>query len=191
LAASVRSAELDQTLELDLVLGGVTRGANQIYNVIFHFVVDVDVVNELPRLENLVCVYNTARPRNVVGSRHEVEDRAFFIAARVADFQFQHEAVDLRFGQWISAFLFDRVLSRQDQKRFLETKCLVADGDLLLLHRFEQCALDFGRGAVDFVGKNQIGEDRAFTSCKATRLRVVNLRADDIGGKHVGRELEA
>ena len=38
---------------------------------------------------------------------------------------------------------------------------LAADGHLAFLHGFEQRGLRFGRRAVDFVGENQIGENRA------------------------------
>ena len=38
-------------------------------------------------------------------------------AIRIADDHLQHEAIDLRFGQRISAFLFDRVLRRENQER--------------------------------------------------------------------------
>ena len=36
-----------------------------------------------------------------------------------------------------------------------------ADGDLALLHRFEQGGLRLGRRAVDLVGQDDVGEDRA------------------------------
>ena len=68
---------------------------------------------------------------------------------------------------------------------------LVADGDLFFLHGFEQRALHLGRRAVDFVGQDEVGEDRAFARGEAAGLRIVNLRADDVGGQHVRRELQA
>ena len=114
-----------------------------------------------------------------------------FGARRIADLQFQHEAVNLRFGQRIRAFLLDRILRGEHQERFVELVSLVANGDLFFLHRFEQRALHLGRRAVDFVGEDEIGEDRAFARGEAAGLRIVNLRADDVGGQHVRRELQA
>ena len=111
--------------------------------------------------------------------------------ARIADLQFQHEAVHLRFGQRISAFLLDGILRGQHEERFVELVGLVADGDLLFLHGFEQRALHLGGRAVDFVGEDEVGEDRAFARGEAAGLRIVNLRADDVGGQHVRRELQA
>ncbi len=109
----------------------------------------------------------------------------------IADLQLEHEAVNLRFGQRISAFLLDGILRGQHQKRFLELEGLFADGDLLFLHGFEQGALHLGRRAVDFVGQHEVGEDRAFARGEAAGLRIVNLRADDVGRQHVRRELQA
>ena len=112
-------------------------------------------------------------------------------ARRITDLQFQHEAVNLRFGQRIRAFLLDGILRGEHEKRFVELVGLVADGDLFFLHGFEQRALHLGGRAVDFVGENEVGEDRAFARGEAAGLRIVNLRADDVGGQHVRRELQA
>ena len=79
----------------------------------------------------------------------------------------------------------------QNQKRFLEFKGLVADGDLFFLHRFQQRALDLGGRPVDLVGQHEIGEDGAAPRGERARLRIVNLRADDVGRQHVGRELQS
>ena len=66
---------------------------------------------------------------------------------------------------------------------------------VLLLHRFEQCRLGLGRGAVDLVGQHQVGEDRALAGTRSAAPPVAvfahDLRADDVGGHQVGRELDA
>ena len=105
--------------------------------------------------------------------------------------QLEHETIDLRLRQRISPFLLDRILRRQYQERLLQGIRLVADGDLLFLHRFEQGALHFRGGAIDFVSQHEIGEDRALLDRKIPRARIVNLRADDVGGQQIGRELDA
>ena len=124
------------------------------------------------------------------GVRHEVENLPLLGARRIADFQFEHEAVNLRLGQRIGAFLLDGILRGQHEERFLELERLFADGDLFFLHGFEQRALHLGGRAVDFVGQDEVGEDRAFARGEAAGLRIVNLRADDVGGQHVRRELQ-
>ena len=110
---------------------------------------------------------------------------------RVVDQDLQHEAIELRFGQRVRAFLLDRVLRRQHEERLGQRVGLVADRDLALLHRLEQRALHLGRRAVDLVGEDEVGEDRALRGRNSPRARVVDARADDVGGQQVGRELDA
>ena len=54
----------------------------------------------------------------------------------------------------------------------------VADGHLPLLHRFQQRALNFGRRAVDFVGQDQVGKDRAKLRREFAGARIIDERAD-------------
>ena len=72
---------------------------------------------------------------------------------------------------------------------------LAADGDLLLLHRLEQGGLRLGRRAIDFVGQNDVGEQRAGQETKLARAGALVLldyfRAGDVGRHQVGRELNA
>ena len=69
------------------------------------------------------------------------------------------------------------------------------DRDLVLLHRFEQGRLGLRRRAVDFVGEQDVGEDRAADEADhaAARGPVLfdHLGAEDVGGHQVGRELDA
>ena len=64
----------------------------------------------------------------------------------------------------------------------------------MLLHRFEQRRLGLGRGAVDFVGQDQVGEDRPALELElapaAGRFHD-DVRAEDVGRHQVGRELDA
>ena len=144
------------------------------------------------RALRICCRRDDGAASRLAGSfRHRLQNLPFFRARRITDFQFQHEAVNLRFGQRIRSFLLNRILRRQNQKRFFELESIFANRDLFFLHRFEQRALHLGRRAVDFVGENEIREDRAFARGEAAGLRIVNLRADDVGGQHVRRELQA
>ena len=79
----------------------------------------------------------------------------------VVDQDIEHEAVELGLGQRIGPFLLDRVLGRQHEERVGQPVALAADGDLPLLHRLEQGRLGLGRRAVDLVGQDDVGEDRA------------------------------
>ena len=49
----------------------------------------------------------------------------------------------------------------------------------------------FAGGAVDFVGEQEGGEDRAFDEGELVVLEVEDVRAGDVGGHEIGRELDA
>ena len=132
-----------------------------------------------------------ARLGRAAGAGHQVQDLPLLGAGRVADLELEHEAIHLRLGQRVSALLLDRILRRQHQEGLLEPEGVLADGDLLFLHRLEQGALHLGRRAVDLIGQHQVGEDRPFARREGARLRVVDLRAHHVGRQHVRRELEA
>ncbi len=70
-------------------------------------------------------------------------------------------------------------------------KGFVADGHLAFLHGLQQGALYFGRGAVDLVGEDKIGEHRAFADGEFRPGRVVDHRTDHVGGQQVGGKLDA
>ena len=122
---------------------------------------------------------------------HPLDDDELLGGARVVDEHLQHEPVDLRLGKRIGPVGLDRVLRRHDQEGVGQGVGLPADGDLALLHRFEQGALHLGRGPVDLVGQDQVGEDRAERHLELAELLVVDPRADDVGRHEVGRELDA
>src|SRR5439155_8914492 len=51
-----RSAELDHTLKLNFILAGVPRGADKVHDVVLHFFVDVDLVDDLASLKDLLRI---------------------------------------------------------------------------------------------------------------------------------------
>ena len=119
------------------------------------------------------------------------EDLSFFAFDGIVDEDFEHEAVELGFGQGVGAFLFDGVLGGEDHERLGEVEGFAADADVAFLHGFEQGGLDFGGGAIDFVGEDDVGEDGAAADFELGGLGVVDLGAGEVGGQEVGRELEA
>ncbi len=129
------------------------------------------------------------------GGGGEADDVEFFLLAGVGDEDVEHEAIELGFGERVCAFLFDGVLGGHDEERFGEAVLNAAGGDLVLLHGFEEGGLGFGRGAVDFIGEEGVGEDgaadeaqRAFTG---GFFFLDNFGAGDVGRHEVGGELDA
>ena len=120
-----------------------------------------------------------------------VEDEAFLVEGGVVDLDLQHEAVDLGLGEGVGAFLLDGVLGGEDEEGVGEGVGFLADGDLALLHGFEERGLDLRGGAVDFVGEDDVGEDGAFAGGEVAGLGVVDEGSDEVGGEEVGGELDA
>jgi hypothetical protein len=64
-------------------------------------------------------------------------------------------------------------------------------GDLMLFHGLEQRALRLWRGAIDLVGENDLGEDRAGVKLERSAVPVENRNAEDIGRQKIAGELDA
>ena len=82
------------------------------------------------------------------------------VAIEERHFDLEQEPVELRFGERIRPFLLDRVLRGHHEERLLQLVDRAGRGDRAFLHRFEQGRLRLRRGAVDFVGQQELGEDR-------------------------------
>ena len=68
---------------------------------------------------------------------------------------------------------------------------LRVDRDLPLLHALQQGRLRLRRCAVDLVAEHDVGEHRAGAELEVAALLVEHVHAGDVGGQHVGRELDA
>jgi hypothetical protein len=123
-----------------------------------------------------------------------VADDAFEGGGVVAeDFEFEEEAVDLGFGERVGAFEFDWVLSGEDEEGIGEVVAGAEDGDAAFLHGFEEGALGFGAGAVDFVGEDEVGEDGAWLEDEGAAFGgfAEDWVAGDVAGEEVWGELDA
>ena len=85
----------------------------------------------------------------------------------------------------------DRILGREHHERLLQLPGLVADGDLALLHRFEQRALHLGGSPVDLVGQQEIREHRPLPGHEGLVALVVDEGSDQVRRQQVGSELDA
>ena len=120
-----------------------------------------------------------------------LEDVLLLVATGITQAVKEHETVKLRFRQFKGAGLLDGVLRRDNEERGRQAHRLATEGHLTLLHGFEHRALHLRRGAVDFVGEEQVREDRAAVDTEVARLLVDDFGADDVGRQHVDRELDA
>ena len=99
----------------------------------------------------------------------------------------------MRFRQRVRTFHLKRVLRGQHHERRGQFTAFPGGGDGPFLHGFQKRRLGFGRGAVDFVGQQQLCEHRAGleTVIEAAAAGFNHLRARHVGGHQVGCELNA
>jgi hypothetical protein len=98
--------------------------------------------------------------------------------------------VDLGLGQGVGPLHLERVLRGQHEEGPGQRVASAARGDGVLLHRFEERALGPGRGAIDLVGKQHVREDRPWREAERAGLPVEDVRARDVAGHEVRRELD-
>ena len=110
--------------------------------------------------------------------RHAVQNLAFFPLAGVLHLQLEHEPVHLGFRQRIGPLLFNGILGGEHQERFFQGEGCISDGDLFLLHRFQEGALHLGWRAVDFIGQDDVGKNRSLLRRKTTVLLIEDHGAD-------------
>jgi hypothetical protein len=65
------------------------------------------------------------------------------------------------------------------------------DRDVALLHALQQAGLGLGRGPVDLVDQDDVGEDRPGPELEALLALVVDAGAHDVGRQQVRRALHA
>ena len=126
------------------------------------------------------------------GPLHDLE---LFVLRRVLDPNVEHESVELRLGERVGPLLLNGVLRRKHEERLFELVAGAADGDLLLLHRFEKRGLRLRRGSVDLVRENHVREDRPAEEHEPTLpgfgVVLDHLGAGDVGRHQVRGELDS
>ncbi len=115
----------------------------------------------------------------------------FAFAVGIAHANAHQETVELRFRKRVSAVMLDWILRCKHEERPRQGMRVIVDGDLRLVHRFEKRGLSLGRGAIDFVGDDNICEDGPGLEFEALRGRVISLTPITSLGQHVRSELNA
>src|SRR5438552_3657293 len=113
------------------------------------------------------------------------EDLDLLFPRRIADVDPEEEPVHLGLRERVGAFVFDRILRRNDEERPVEGERLALEGRLPFLHRLEQGGLRLRGGPVDLVRQEELGEDRTAAEDEVARLAVVHVGARDVRGQEV------
>jgi len=106
-------------------------------------------------------------------------------------YQLEQEAVQLGLRQRVGPLVLHRVLGGDHHEGIGQCAGLTVNRDLALLHGLQQGRLRLGRGTVDLVGQEQVGEDRSGAEGELRAAGVVDERAGDVTWHEVGCELDA
>src|SRR5579884_156384 len=169
----------------------MTRGADQIEDISLDALIHVDVAHSGLHGLDFRKLHDG---RDAVYRAHvqlAVENALFGIAVGITDGDARGKAVQLRFGQRIGTGKLDIVLRGDDKKRIGQRVGQAVDGHLPLLHALQQRGLCLRRGAVDLVGQDDVGENRAGTYLEVPGLLVIDGGAGNIRRQKVRRELDS
>ena len=78
-------------------------------------------------------------------------DADFFLFGGILDVNLEHETIELSFRQGVGTFLFEGVLSRQDEEGRVKFEVFSASRHHLLLHGLQKGGLRLRWRPVDFV----------------------------------------
>ena len=149
-------------------------------HIVQNGIAHIDLSHVLHQSQQFFLVDHGIRP--VKGIIHmavaENVDATFVVGVAHADTD--EEAVKLRIGEHRRTGRPDRVLRGEDDKRVGQIIRLAVHGDLVLLHRFQQCGLRLAGGTVNFIRQQQIRHDRAGLIDKLICLFIINREADDV-----------
>ena len=168
-------------------------GAHQRQDRLDHAFADRNAPHQALRRDQLVGGQHRRGVR-LVGAGGGEQHPPLGVEIGIADVDLQQEAVELRLGQRIGAFLLQRVLRRQHMERARQRMILAGDRDAAFLHRLQQRRLGARAGAVDLVGHQQLAEHRARDEAERARGRFAFLqhfRAENVGRHQIGRALDA
>jgi len=119
------------------------------------------------------------------------QDHALVGGAGVTHANLDEESIKLRFRQWVRAFEFQRILRSEHGEEIIERMRDAVHRHLALFHALQKRGLSARRHAVDFVGEQELREDRSAMKGKFAGLEREDAGAENVGGHHVRRALNA
>ncbi len=190
-AGTRRSTVAEQVLEgSKVVVLRVAACENYIDNVSFNLFVHIHFPHHFAGTDDILCAYN-GRCLRESGRIVHTDNEFFFFLLRVIDENLEHETVNLGLRKRIGSLLLHRVLGSHHKERLGKGIGIFTESHLMLLHCLEQGRLHFGRGAVDFVGKHEVGENRAFVNFELFVFLTIDKGTCNICRKQVRSELDA
>ena len=185
-----RGAEIEVTLA-GAGLGEGGGAADQGEDVALHGRGDVNAIHVGPQREEFLAAGGRGEHGLLRDLAPALHHGGFLLGAGILDDELEEEAVGLGLGQRVGALLLDGILRGHHEERLGQRVRAAADRHLALLHGLKQRALDLGGGAVDLVGEDEVGEDRAAVRAEGAVLRREDHRADHVARQEVGGELDA
>ena len=170
------------------------RGAHQIYRVTGHRFSHRSHAHQLLKAENLFAG-GDGISLGAGGGGGQIDNLDLIFRRQIIQNRIKEEPIQLRFGQWISAFQFDGILRGENEKRRFDFVLVTTHRAGQLLHCLKQSGLRFRRRAVDFIGqqnvrKNRTGDERPGAMAGAG-IFFDDVGAGDVGRHQIGRELNA
>src|SRR5437588_2926246 len=90
-------------------------------------------------------------------------DLQFIFSRRIREQNLQQKASELRFGQRVSALVFDRIFGCEHTEQRRQRISFAIYRDLSLFHRFQEGCLCLWRRAIDLVGEQNVREHRTMS----------------------------
>src|SRR5258706_8976852 len=169
----------------------LARAVDDLESVVVEARVDFDVCNGFLHGQHIADIRDRIERIERIIANALAQNFLFRFVRGIAHFDAHQKSVELRFGQGIGAVMLDRILRGDHEKGLRQRERFAVDGDLRFVHGFEKGGLRARGGAVDFVGEDHGGENRAGAKFKIARLGIVDAHTENIAGEQVRRELDA
>ena len=142
----------------DLVIGPCRAGETS--GVVRHVTTHWDTPDQVLKLHNLFAGNHGAQAGHRIERRLH-QDLLLFFQRWVINIDHEQKTIQLRLRQPIGPLLLDRVLRGQYQEGLGQGVRHAAHRHMPFLHAFQQGRLGLGRGPVDLISQQHVGENRA------------------------------
>ena len=179
-AGTRRTAKGDHVFQiLHTIAIRIARSKDDVGNILLNLLINIDITHDRTRLQNLFRSCNRGNGRHLSGNIL-ADDLLLFLKRRIIDDNLQHKTVYLSFWKRIGTFLLNGILGSHYQERIRQYESLTANGDLFLLHGFQQSTLNLSRSTVNFICQHEIGKYRTLLHLEFLIFLRIDHRTDDV-----------